>query len=59
MQRSSSIVLVEETRCHIKSDAVLQIAQKLDLPFALVAGLATPLPNFLRDWGYDQVANNR
>lgn len=51
----SSIVLVEEHDCHIKSDAVLKIAQKLNIPFALVAGLSMPVPSFIRDAAYDQV----
>ncbi|KAK9794903.1 hypothetical protein WJX73_002169 [Symbiochloris irregularis] len=55
----SSIVLVEENRCHIKSDAILKIGQGLNLPIAALATLASPLPGPLRDVAYDQIAKNR
>jgi len=55
----SSIVLVSETGHWIRSDAVLRIAQKLPSAFPLLAIFGLPVPPFLRDWVYDQVANNR
>jgi predicted DCC family thiol-disulfide oxidoreductase YuxK len=55
----SSIVLVEEDRCLIKSDAILQIAQRLDAPWPWVSAPGYVLPLGLRDVLYDQVANNR
>ena len=51
----SSIVLVEEHACHIKSDAILKIGQGLNLPIAALASLTLPLPGPLRDAAYDQV----
>uniref|UniRef100_A0A383WGK0 Thiol-disulfide oxidoreductase DCC n=1 Tax=Tetradesmus obliquus TaxID=3088 RepID=A0A383WGK0_TETOB len=55
----SSIVLVEESRCYIKSEAVLRIALRLGMPLPLLAGLALLVPKFVGDPVYDQVANNR
>ncbi|KAF8063010.1 DCC family protein [Scenedesmus sp. PABB004] len=55
----SSIVLVEERRCHVKSEAVRRIAAALGAPLQLLAALAAPVPRFIRDPLYDQVANNR
>eukprot|EP00775_Hariotina_reticulata_P013275 gene13275-13406_t len=56
----SSIVLVEEDGCYIKSEAVLKIATRLNMPFPLLAALAMPVPkDLIRDPLYDQVANNR
>ena len=51
----SSIVLVEEDTCHIKSDAVLKIAQGLNLPLAALGSLSMSVPSTLRDAMYDQV----
>lgn len=51
----SSIVLVEENESFIKSDAILKIAQYLQLPFPLLGSLGLPVPQFVRDGIYDQV----
>ena len=55
----SSIVLVEYSESYVKSEAILRIAQRLDIPFALLAtlGLLVPLP--ILNGVYDQVATNR
>lgn len=55
----SSIVLVEEGLCHIKSDAILRIAQGLNLPLAALGSLTLQVPGVLRDAAYDQIAKNR
>ncbi|MCO5608512.1 hypothetical protein L7F22_062723 [Adiantum nelumboides] len=55
----SSIVLVEKDRSYIKSEAVLRIANYLQLPFPLIAGMLNPFPLFVKDIVYDTVANNR
>ncbi|KAJ4959384.1 hypothetical protein NE237_026495 [Protea cynaroides] len=55
----SSVVLVEEARSYIKSDAVLKIMEYLDLPFPQLALFLQFVPMFLRDFVYDNVANNR
>ena len=52
----SSIVLVEEDASYIKSDAILKIAQYLQLPFPVLGSLALPIPQFLRDSAYDAVS---
>ena len=53
----SSVVLVEEDRCSIKSEAVLRIARILEQPFPVVAALFFPMPGLLRDALYDQVCS--
>eukprot|EP00898_Chlorokybus_atmophyticus_P000991 jgi/Chlat1/1893/Chrsp145S00771 len=55
----SSIVLVEDNRCHIKSEAILRIAYLLRLPFPQLAAAAFLTPGFVRDTVYDTVATNR
>ncbi|XP_047055565.1 DCC family protein At1g52590, chloroplastic-like [Lolium rigidum] len=55
----SSVVLVEKDRSYIKSDAVLRIMEYLNLPFPQLAAFLNIAPLFLRDFAYDNVANNR
>ncbi|KAI4331213.1 hypothetical protein MLD38_029419 [Melastoma candidum] len=55
----SSVVLVEKERAYIKSDAVLRIMQHIDLPFPQLAFFLQFVPGFLRDFAYDNIANNR
>ncbi|XP_058113215.1 DCC family protein At1g52590, chloroplastic [Magnolia sinica] len=55
----SSVVLVEKDRSYIKSEAVLKIMEYLDLPFPQLALFLQLVPLFLRDFVYDNVANNR
>jgi predicted DCC family thiol-disulfide oxidoreductase YuxK len=54
----TSIVLVEEDRCSIKSEAILRIARLLEQPFPVVAALLFPLPGMVRDAFYDQVRSH-
>ncbi|WJX70026.1 hypothetical protein P8452_54181 [Trifolium repens] len=55
----SSVVLVENNRSYIKSEAVLKIMEYIDLPFPQIAFLLQFMPLFVRDFVYDNVANNR
>jgi predicted DCC family thiol-disulfide oxidoreductase YuxK len=56
----SSIVLVEENISYIKSEAILRIALRLNIPFPILASLGLLFPLGFRDSiVYDQVANNR
>ena len=55
----SSIVLVEQNKSFLKSDAVLKIAEGLALPLSLVSVLSILFPSNVRDVVYDVVAENR
>ncbi|XP_039063701.1 DCC family protein At1g52590, chloroplastic-like [Hibiscus syriacus] len=55
----SSVVLVEKDRSYIKSEAVLKIMEYLELPFPQLAFFMQFIPLFVRDFMYDNVANNR
>jgi len=55
----STIVLVEEQKHYIKSDAVLRIAQLLGEPLRVLGTIGLVFPRPLRDVVYDLVANNR
>ncbi|XP_062156554.1 DCC family protein At1g52590, chloroplastic [Alnus glutinosa] len=55
----SSVVLVERERSYIKSEAVLKIMEYIDVPFPQLAFFLQFVPLFIRDFAYDNVANNR
>ncbi|XP_059457379.1 DCC family protein At1g52590, chloroplastic [Corylus avellana] len=55
----SSVVLVEKDRSYIRSEAVLKIMEYIDLPFPQLAFFLQFVPLFIRDFAYDNVANNR
>ncbi|XP_027123410.1 DCC family protein At1g52590, chloroplastic [Coffea arabica] len=55
----SSVVVVEKDRSYIKSEAVLKIMEYIDLPFPQLAFFLQFVPLFIRDFFYDNVANNR
>ncbi|CAH2036500.1 unnamed protein product [Thlaspi arvense] len=55
----SSVVLVEKDRSYIKSDAVLKIMKYIDLPFPQLAFFLQFSPLFVRDFLYENVADNR
>ncbi|KAL5698020.1 hypothetical protein ACHQM5_029109 [Ranunculus cassubicifolius] len=55
----SSVVLVEKDRSYIKSEAVLKIMEYINLPFPQLALFLQLIPLFIRDFAYENVANNR
>lgn len=55
----SSVVLVEKDRSYIKSEAVLKIMEYINLPFPQLALFLQFIPLFIRDFVYDNVADNR
>ncbi|KAM0020206.1 putative DCC1-like thiol-disulfide oxidoreductase family [Helianthus debilis subsp. tardiflorus] len=55
----SSVVLVEQNRSYIKSEAVLKIMEYIDLPFPQLAFFLHFVPLFVRDFVYENIADNR
>nr|XP_043624158.1 DCC family protein At1g52590, chloroplastic [Erigeron canadensis]XP_043624159.1 DCC family protein At1g52590, chloroplastic [Erigeron canadensis]XP_043624160.1 DCC family protein At1g52590, chloroplastic [Erigeron canadensis]XP_043624161.1 DCC family protein At1g52590, chloroplastic [Erigeron canadensis] len=55
----SSVVLVEQNRSYIKSEAVLKIMEYIDLPFPQLAFFIQFVPLFIRDFVYENIADNR
>ena len=53
-----SIVLVEDGRCYVRSDAALRIARRLDGAWRLL-GVLRVVPRPLRDAAYRIIARNR
>ncbi|CAN0042808.1 unnamed protein product, partial [Phaeothamnion confervicola] len=58
--RLSSIALMESNgKLHTRSDAVLQIARRMDFPFPLLAAAAAVVPLPLREAVYGWISENR
>ncbi|KAJ7951892.1 Dcc family protein chloroplastic-like [Quillaja saponaria] len=55
----SSVVLVDNDRSYVKSEAVLKIMEYIDVPFPQLAFFLKFMPLFIRDFAYDNIANNR
>jgi len=55
----STIVLVTEDTAYIKSEAVMQIARKLQDPYPAIYYSGLPVPNFVRNILYNYVSENR
>lgn len=53
-----SVVLIEDGRCHVRSEAAWRIARRLEAPWRWAA-LGRALPRALRDRLYDWVARRR
>jgi len=53
-----SVVVIDDGRVYLKSDAALRIARGLKAPWSWL-GILRVLPRGLRDWFYDRVARNR
>ncbi|KAK8913751.1 DCC family protein [Platanthera zijinensis] len=57
--RRARVGLLLPHRSYIKSEAVIKIMEYLELPFPQLGSLMKLAPLFLRDFVYDNVANNR
>ncbi len=53
-----SVVLIDESGVHLRSDAALRVARRLGLPWSLFA-IASVIPRTIRDAIYEWVARNR
>jgi predicted DCC family thiol-disulfide oxidoreductase YuxK len=53
-----SVVLIEDGRAHVKSDAALRIARRLRFPWPIAYGFVV-VPRFIRDRIYDFIAAHR
>jgi len=54
----STIVLIRQERCYVRSDAILEIARKLDGIWPLIYA-ARIIPRFIRDGVYRLIARHR
>ncbi|ABC28264.1 uncharacterized protein conserved in bacteria [Hahella chejuensis KCTC 2396] len=58
LDRFDTMLYVEGGRAYEKSDAFLRIIAQFPMPWRYLKVFRT-LPRFLRDWGYDLIAQNR
>ncbi len=58
LEGEDSIVLVEDGRCYVRSDAALRIARRLDGAWPMLSALRI-VPRPLRDAAYRVIARNR
>lgn len=54
----STMIVIDNGRCHVRSAAALHIARRLRWPWPVLTILRV-IPTAIRDWIYDQVARNR
>jgi len=57
-ERAESMVVVDSTGVHLRSDAAIRIARVLGFPWSL-AGAATVIPRPVRDAAYNYIARTR
>jgi predicted DCC family thiol-disulfide oxidoreductase YuxK len=55
----SLVVIEDDGRVFMRSDAVLRVGRRLRFPWPLAAYAAAVVPRVIRDWIYDQVARRR
>lgn len=55
---NDSVVVIDDGRFFLKSDAIIRIARSLKAPWSWGAALRF-LPRAWRDWAYDHLARNR
>jgi len=56
---SQAIVYLENGKIHLGSTAALKIGQGLVIPWSILASLGPLVPQFIRDWVYNQIAMHR
>jgi predicted DCC family thiol-disulfide oxidoreductase YuxK len=58
LDKFDTVIFVERGRVYFKSTAILRSTRFLPWPWPILS-LALAIPRWLRDWCYDQVAQNR
>lgn len=56
---NQAVVYIENGRIHLGSTAALKIGQKLIFPWSLLSSAGFIVPKMIRDWVYNQIAQNR
>lgn len=54
-----SVAVITKDETLLKSDAIVELGQRMTVPWPWMANLLGALPKPLRDWLYDRVARNR
>jgi predicted DCC family thiol-disulfide oxidoreductase YuxK len=56
---SQAVVLIDNGRTYLGSTAALKIGQEFTFPWNSLAYAGLVVPKFIRDWVYNQIAQNR
>ena len=56
---SQAVVLIDDRKVFLGSTAALKIGQTLRPPWSFLSSLGLLVPRFIRDWVYQQIAQNR
>ena len=56
---NQAVVYVEKGRVHLGSTAALKIGQNLIFPWSFLSSAGFIVPEFIRDWVYNQIAQHR
>jgi predicted DCC family thiol-disulfide oxidoreductase YuxK len=56
---SQAVVLIDNGKIYLGSIAALKIGQELIFPWNVLAYASFIVPKFIRDWIYNQIAQNR
>lgn len=54
-----AVVLIDRGKVYLGSTAALKIGQHLRFPWSFLSHLGFIVPRFIRDWVYNQIAQNR
>ena len=56
---SQAVILIDNGKSYSGSTAALKIGQYLKFPWSILSSLGFPVPRFVRDWVYNQIAQHR
>ena len=56
---SQAVVYIENGKVHLGPTAALKIGQHLKFPWSLLSSAGFGVPDFIRDWVYNQIAQHR
>ena len=56
---NDAVILIDNGKIYLGSSAALKIGQRLIFPWYVLASAGFMVPKFIRDWVYNQIAQNR
>jgi len=56
---NQAVILIDNGKIYLGSTAALKIGQELIFPWSILSYAGLVVPKFIRDWIYNQIAQNR
>ena len=56
---AQAVILMDPGKIHLGSTAALKIGQSLEFPWWFLSYIGLVVPEFIRDWVYNQIAQHR